>query len=182
MIENSSNLESISYNVYSYLKVLVHIQNMSKSDAIKTLTLSSQKENSQYQLILLCKMLFTSKEKEFRPPMIGEPELVGKSDLLKWKFLPIEIVDGIPFLIVKSYTIKGRQEHAGNYLDYCLSECVWNLRKYRIPNKEEVETALKKIINSKKWNKRLDTVAINWFKNQTLSLTEPPHLQNPDIL
>jgi hypothetical protein len=167
MIKNYYNIIiAAEYSVYTYLKTLIALQSISKSDALESLKIASKNKNSQYQVILLCRMLFISKGKEFRSPMLGKPELVGKSDLSKWSFLPIELIDGIPFLIVKAYALKGRAENAEDYLKYCLSNCIWNRKKYELPNKTTIRKALEKLINSKKWHKKLNTVDIDWFKTQ----------------
>lgn len=113
-------------------------------------------------MIALCKMLFTKRaslpqevEPEFRRARIGAPGFLGETSAEDWLLEPIEIVDGVPFLIVDGYMLFGSPEHAYKYIEYCIDSCDWNSYKFTRKSSMLKQAALDKLLASSKWKQKL---------------------------
>ncbi len=110
-----------------------------------------KEERQQRGLFILCRMLFTAKPKgEFRRPMLGAPGFVGRTSGSDWPLEPIEIVDGVPFLVVNSWVLGGIPESAWSYVEYCVKNCAWNTEKFTPKTAEEQQKALEKLLAAPK--------------------------------
>jgi hypothetical protein len=156
-----------SYKVDPYIAA-AKLQAADRDEAVESLRTAAKdadaaaKHAVQYphqssdKVILLCRMLFTAKPNgEFRRPMIGAPLCLGDTDLKDWPLEPIEIVDGIPFLVVRGYQGSGVPEPAEHYLSYCLQECDWAADRFQPKAAGEKKKALDKLLTSRKWKRPL---------------------------
>ncbi|MFN0111595.1 MAG: hypothetical protein ACKVZH_22265 [Blastocatellia bacterium] len=108
-----------------------------------------------FGLIALARMLFTKKTSEFRRARIGAPGFFGKTSFDDWPLDPIEIVDGVPFIVVNGYTLGGFPEPACWYIEYCIENCNWNNYKFTPKTNELKQAALDKLLVSPKWKSSL---------------------------
>jgi hypothetical protein len=140
------------YKVDPYIDIAINLQRMA-SDKATNLLLNLVKDDPEGEkLIILCRMLYTAKPKKtFRRPSLGGPRCLGQTSDDDWLLEPIEIVDGIPFLIVTGYTIAGAPEPAKMYITYCIHNCDWNVFQFKPKSLEEKQKALDKLITSPKW-------------------------------
>jgi hypothetical protein len=148
-----------SYRVDPYITTTGKLNAVGKDEAVKLLRAAAVKDSMSPPdpVIHLCRMLFTPKKgKEFRPPMLGAPHCLGGSDRKDWSRLPIEIVDGVPFLILSGYTLGGAPEATVKYVDYCSKECEWGGTDYPPKSDAEKKAALEKLLASKKWKRPLE--------------------------
>src|SRR5262245_31321698 len=98
-------------------------------------------------------MLFQAKAgAKFRRAHIGAPAFPPGTDFADWPNEPIEITDGVPFLIIErgGYLLGGEPEAPSAYVRYCLKECDWNGKAYKPKSKEEKRKALEKLVTSHK--------------------------------
>lgn len=150
-----SDLPDFQYGTYKvdpYIQVASDLQALGKESAVKKMRDYAQAIEHDKKIIILCRMLFSAKpNSEFRRPRIGAPAFIGKTDYSDWPLEPIEIVDGVPFLIVTGYMLGGMPEPAEMYLDYCLQNCEWNTFRYEMKNEQMKREALKKFLASPKW-------------------------------
>jgi hypothetical protein len=149
------------YRVDPYMIAAGKLRAVGKDEAVKMLRAAAFEGSvlPPEPVIYLSRMLFTPKKGgEFRPPMLGAPHCLGGSDRKDWPLLPIEIVDGVPFLIVSGYSGGGMPEPTARYLDYCSKECDWGRTEYRAKSDAEKKAALEKLLSSKKWKRPLE----NW--------------------
>src|SRR5580698_8638352 len=110
------------YRADPYLAAVAELQNEGKKKAVAALAelASVPDEKNGMRAMLLCRMLFQAKPKgEFRCPLIGLPIFISPTKSDEWPLEPIEIVDGVPFLVVQGYLFGGEMETAVHYLDYC---------------------------------------------------------------
>ncbi|HEY0981809.1 MULTISPECIES: hypothetical protein [unclassified Schlesneria] len=152
------NLVSQSYRVDPYILAAVKLQGMGKNKAVRILRVAARDpEQSENSVFVLCRMLFVPKnERIFRAPMIGIPELLGGTRHGDWPNLPIDIVDGIPVVIVRGYTLFGCAESSAEYVEYCLNECDWSRFEFRARSPAEKSKALQTLLASPKWKLALD--------------------------
>lgn len=109
-------------------------------------------------MFVLCRMLFTARPgKEFRRPYIGGPTLFGRTTMADWPLEPIELVDGIPFLIVEGYTLGGVPEASERYVRYCREGCRWADTQFRPRTPDEKQRALSRLLADKRWKRPLDS-------------------------
>lgn len=149
--------EDNSYRVDPYIAAAAAFQAEPKTaaDTLKKLIKDADGDDKD-QAFILCRMLFTAKPKgEFRPPLLGAPSFLGVMDDKGWPLDPIELVDGVPFLVVTGFFGGGDPESASQYLDYCLKECDWTTEKYKPKEKEAKEKALAKLQADKRWKREL---------------------------
>jgi hypothetical protein len=127
----------------------------------------AQDRNVETQVIILCRMLFTQRPgADFRRPMIGGASFFGGTDYADWPLEPIELVDGIPFLITRGYFIAGLAERDEGYLRYCETNCDWSGFRYTTKNESQKRDALSKLLASPKWKTPLDTYGRQFFTEQ----------------
>jgi hypothetical protein len=149
-------IDAGAYKAVPYLRAAAKLQSLNKEKAFEILQRLAQEGKNDKQVIVLCRMLFIPKVNgEFRRPRIGRPDLLGETDSKSWPLEPIELVDGIPFLIVTGYRIGGLPEPASSYLSYCIKNCNWNPEKFISKNDKERKKALEKLIVSPKWQAKL---------------------------
>ncbi len=147
------------YKVELYLQAAWHLQKMGKDRACDMLSAFAKEKGSDERdsIIVLCRMLFTRKAgTEFRRPMIGGASFLGGTDYKDWPLEPIELVDGIPFLITRGYILGGVPESPTQYLKYCLKTCDWNPHSFASKSKAEKQAALEKLLSSEKWKRKLN--------------------------
>lgn len=157
-IEDSASISGNDYDPVTLLKSANKLIDLGKEEAIQQLRQYLKYSNdkpdsvqsafkSQERVILLCRILFEPQSnKKFRAPMLGAPVLFSKSlNESDWKLLPLEFVDGIPFLMVNGYLLRGQPETGEMYLDYCIENANWHGKKYLIPNKDSFNKALSKL-------------------------------------
>jgi hypothetical protein len=114
--------------------------------------------NDEDHFFALCRMLFERRAKgEFRRPMIGAAGFLGDTDYADWPLEPIELVDGVPFLITNGYKVGGEPESPESYLRYCMENCDWSTARFREPSAGDMREALSKLISYQKWKRRLNS-------------------------
>lgn len=134
-----------SYKVDHFIVAADMLQSLGKDKAVTMLRNAMiNRSASDDTIIILCRLLFTAKPGgEFRTPSIGTAIVLGGRD--NFPLEPIEVVNGIPFLVVSGYIQPEVPEPADTYLNYCLSDCVWGAFKYKLMAVPEKTTALEKL-------------------------------------
>lgn len=140
------------YKVDPYIAAAAKLQAAGKVKAQELLLeLAKDKEHGQ-KVIVLCRMLFTAKASgEFRRPAIGGAIFLGATNYADWPLEPIELLEGVPFLVVKGYILGGRAERAESYAKYCISDCVWRAEEFKSRTAAQKQKALERLFASPKW-------------------------------
>jgi hypothetical protein len=147
-----------NYRVDPYIRAAAEIQAMPTSDATDRLLAMARADEGGYRTVLLCRMLFVAKANgTVRRPALGAAVFMGGTDYADWPLEPIEVVDGVPLLITKGYSLAGLPESSERYVRYCLQECEWNPTRYSVKTVAEKRAALAKLIASPKWKRTLNT-------------------------
>lgn len=156
------------YKADAYIKAAMDLQAMGKEAAIKALRESPEDRRSSLSKgIVLCRMLFMPRGTNmFRRPRIGAPFPPGGTAMADWPLEPIEIVDGVPFLVISSYALGGHPESTSQYLQYCVANCDWNTLKFKMPTAKEKTDALGKLLASQKWKRPLTDGERQLFSRQ----------------
>jgi len=147
----------IDFKALPYLQAAILLQKMPREDALKKLRgLAKEEElnwkNDGMKVVILCRMLVAKKKDgQFRAPGLGYPACLGNSKPSDWPLVPIEIVDGIPFLVVRGYDGEGLPELAADYLKYCIGHCDWSNTRFALPSKDAQKNALEKLLALPKW-------------------------------
>ena len=139
------------YRVDPYLAAASKLQKAGKDKAIDAL----RKHGGFDSAVVLGRMLFTGKpKKQFHRAGIGGPVCLGGTKAEDWVLEPIELVDGIPFLIVRGYNLGGQPEVM--FLDRWVKECDWGTTQFKPRSAAEKKKALAKLLASPKWKRPLD--------------------------
>lgn len=155
------------YKVDPYIQAAVELQALGRSNALVRLHSMAQDEKLEKRVIVLCRMLFTRRPGgDFRRPMIGGAGFLGGTDYQDWPLEPIELVDGVPFLITRGYEMAGFPEPDEWYLRYCETNCDWSGFRYTIKSKSQKRDALRKLLSSPKWKTPLDADETQFFAKQ----------------
>lgn len=150
-------LDPKHYRVDEFIRAAVTLQSLDRETAIKRLHVMAQDIRSMGSVVILCRMLFTQRPgSSFRPPSVGQPIFFGRTTDLDWPLCPIELIDGIPFLIVAGYILGGLPESDESYLRYAESNCDWSSARYRLTTEQQRQGALKKLLASGKWKTATD--------------------------
>ena len=142
-----------AFRVGDYLQTLVKLQDEGEDSAIQILEKWAKSSDTQFQVILLCRMLFEpSPGRTFRRPRLGMgmgyPWGSTSDD---WPLDPITIYLNVPFLIAGGYSSIGRAETAAEYLIYCRSECQWTKNRYKVMQDKELNAILDKFVAQTNW-------------------------------
>jgi len=151
------DLNSGRYKASVYISAAALLQEMGRKSACQALSQAGENHQNNQQVVVLCRMLFTERaNSEFRRPKIGGASFLGDTDYPDWPLEPIELVDGVPFLITQGYLVFGWPEPADEYLRYCMANCDWNTTRFREPTVTEKRNALGKLLASEKWRRPLN--------------------------
>jgi hypothetical protein len=155
------------YKVTPYMKAAIELQSLDHETALRRLHAMAKNSDSDDQVIVLCRMLFTKRRgSDFRRPGIGGAFFLGGTDYSDWPLEPIELVDGIPFLITRGYMLAGFPEPGEMYLGYCETNCDWTPHHYTMKTERQKEEALSKLIVSPKWKRPLDNEEQKFLSKQ----------------
>lgn len=158
------------YKVDTYIEEAVSLQSLDHRTASERLLALASDNKSGYRVIILCRMLFTKRHgSDFRRPRIGGAVFLGGTDYSDWPLEPIELVDGVPFLITQGYTLYGLPESRKSYLQYCLKNCDWSTFHFAPKTNKEKSDALNKLIASRKWRTPLDSGEREFLSAQIIS-------------
>jgi hypothetical protein len=156
-LKDLPDYQTAAYRVDPYIQAAAMLQASGKDKASATLLKLARDREVDHQVIVLCRMLFVRKAKGgFRRPLIGAAHFLGDTDYVDWPLEPIELVDGVPFLITEGYSLKGRAERAESYLKYCIENCTWNSSRFQPKTEQQKRKALDKLLASPKWKAPLD--------------------------
>jgi hypothetical protein len=134
------------YRMQPYLQAAEALQAAGKAKAVKLLReLAAKEKPLDTRTVTLCRMLFKARAGSvFLPPDLGRFLYVVETD---WPSEPIEIVDGVPFLIPSYLHIAvGSYAPPSAYVRYCEKECDWNTQRFKLRSKKEIRNALEKFL------------------------------------
>ena len=116
------------------------------------------------KIYVRCRMLFVARPgSRFAPPFLGDPAFLGNAGQEEsltnsfsswyfplWPLCPIEIVDGVPFLITDGYFRQGivDPDEVKNYVRYCVEDCDWSQIQFTPKTMEQKTAALEKLLAS----------------------------------
>jgi hypothetical protein len=152
-----------------YLRAAIRLQSLGREAATKAMAELARRQRSPGSgATVLCRMLFAKKTGvEFRRPKFLAAVFLGGTDYADWPLEPIEVVDGVPFLIVHGYrSLSGPGESGAQYLAYCIANCDWAGFRYAPKTAAEKEKALDKLIRSPKWKQPLDDDGRDFLSKQ----------------
>jgi hypothetical protein len=159
-LDQLPGIQSGEYRADPYLAAALALQTVGEAKAsqiLRKLCRQARGPDDEDAVFILCRMLFTARPgKEFRRPLIGAPSLLGGTIPKGWPLEPIELVDGVPFLIVRGYMLGGEAEPPESYLEYCLRNCDWRRERFAPRSPEAKRKALAKLLASPKWKRSLE--------------------------
>jgi hypothetical protein len=151
------DLEARSYRVDMYIEAARDLQSMGHPAALRRLREMAHDANSKTNVIVLCRMLFAPhRGARLRRAGIGQPWFPGATTQADWPLEPIELVDGVPFLIVRGYDVAGLVESVESYLEYSEANGEWSHVPYGIKTMREKRAALRTLLSSRKWKTHAD--------------------------
>lgn len=155
-LEKLPGFQDGAFKSEPYIRAAVALQAMGRERACEQMMALAKRDLDSEQLFVLCRMLFVRRgTSEFRRPMIGEAGFLADTTYADWPLEPIELVDGVPFVIAGGYSLGGEPESPESYLRYCMSDCDWITFRYREQSCVEMRSALAKLVASPKWRRPL---------------------------
>lgn len=156
-----------SYRVDPYIEMAIELQSLGRNAAIDRLHLLANEPANDDGVKVLCRMLFKPRSGgDFRPPGMGAVSFCGDTSAADWPLAPIEIVDGVPFLIIWDYSILGYVEEGAWYLEYCQKSCDWVSTPFKSKSKAEKTAALQSLLLSTKWKRKLNAEELHKLSQQ----------------
>ncbi len=163
----ASDIDSGNYKVDTYIQLATELQSLDHTNALARLHAMTKDFHHGQRVIILCRMLFAQRPgSDFRRPMLGGPSLLGGTDYADWPLEPIELVDGVPFLITRGYFLAGKAEPDEWYVRYCETNCNWSDFRYVPKSGQQKQDALNKLFASPKWKKPLDVYEREFLAKQ----------------
>ena len=156
-LERLPRFQQRQFRSEPYIRAAVALQAMGRQRACEQMMALAKRDRDAEQIFILCRMLFTKRgTSEFRRPMIGGAVFLADTGYSDWPLEPIELVDGVPFVITWGYILAGEPEPPESYLRYCMSDCDWSTFRYREQSRAEMRAALAKLVASSKWRRPLE--------------------------
>jgi hypothetical protein len=150
------SLNPQSYRVDPFIRVAVALQSLDRSAALARLHAMAYDPRAKARVIILSRMLFMApSDSKLRRPLIGGAIFLGGTNYSDWPQEPIEIVDGIPFLIANGYILAGLAESDESYLQYCETHGDWSTFRFSVRTVQEKREALRELLASDKWGATL---------------------------
>jgi hypothetical protein len=144
------------YRADTYIRTASELQSLDRSAALTKLRAMARDPHEAPRVIILSRMLFAPRpDSRLRRPTIGGAIFLGGSDYADWPQEPIEIVDGVPFLIANGYILAGLAEDPEAYLRYCETQSDWSVVRYSAKTTQEKRDALNMLLTSRKWKTSL---------------------------
>jgi hypothetical protein len=173
-LQSLTSVQSSAYRVDPYIAAAAALQALGKEKALQELRQLAREELKDHlrkgygpRVCVLCRMLFTRRAgSTFMRPGLGAPILFGGTDASDWPLEPIELVNGVPFLITHGYLVGGESESPEAYLDYCTNSCDWSQVGFSPMSEAEKRKALDTLLSSKKWKSKLDSLDRNFLASQ----------------
>ena len=156
------------YRVDAYIEAAGRLQAMGEKAACERLLIMGAQDDADYDKIaVLCKMLFAKRPgSEFIRPSMGGAVFIGGTHYSDWPLEPIEIIDGVPFIIVRGYSVFGASELPFMYVRYCMTNCNWSSIRFEPKSEEQKKKAMLKLIASPKWQLPLEQEDRDYFNLQ----------------
>jgi len=146
-----------AYGADPFIAAAVELQSLDHATALRQLHAMASEEHTPARVVVLCQMLFMPRPgAKFRRPGLGAAEYFGGTSSADWPNDPIEIVDGVPFLIVWGYTIAGMWATADSYVHYYEENGNWTPFRHQLTSAERKRSALRKLLASAKWKTDVD--------------------------
>jgi len=168
----------ISYHVRDCLGRCIDLQRQysrwGKELAIgELMRMAVLEEPSAATVFALCRMLFVSNTgKPLRPPALGEPWFLGDTSEEDWPLEPIHLYRGVPFFVVRGWSMAGLPDRPSWYLAHCLLHGVWNENPFRMIDEEELAAVTHEFIQPELfWKRPLRDDELRFFLSQIESNT-----------
>jgi hypothetical protein len=160
--------DSRKFRSDSYIQAAHSLQALGKEKASALLLELAAKDVWPYSRTRsLCRMLFQAKPKStFRRAAIGGCTFPGGTDYDDWPLEPIEIVDGVPFMVAGDCGLAGIPEPPKAYVRYCIEECDWSNIKFTPRSKDQKQKALEKLLSAPKLKGKLNKFEREAFEDQ----------------
>ena len=136
----------------TFIRLAIQLQALGREKAELRLHEIARNEYTPGMAIILSRMLFKKRAGEqFTRPSIGGALFMGGTDYSDWPLEPIELIDGVPFVISRGYVIGGKPENDDEYVGYCETHADWSELQYAVPTKQQEQAALATLVTSQKW-------------------------------
>lgn len=159
--------ETVTFKIDRHLGEAITIQRLGREAGVQRLRKLSKALGSDVNVLLLCRMLYkNSAGADFRPPGSGATKFLGGTSPDDWPLEPIELVDGVPFVVAMDGSLAGALERDEVYLDYCETNCVWSDFQYALKTAKEERVALAKLLGSSRWKRTLRQEEVDYLSGQ----------------
>jgi hypothetical protein len=83
-----------------------------------------------------------------------------------WPLAPLELQNGVPFLVVSGYMVGGPLCNSVKDVKCCIENRNWSDTRFDLITKEDQQKALADLLASKKWKKQLSKRARDFLSAQ----------------
>jgi hypothetical protein len=158
----------VDYKVDPYIRMALALQSLDRPAALNKLHPMARAQDADFRVIILSRMLFAPRPgASLRPPEALGMATIGPSP--QW---PIEVVDGVPFLIAimpheAHGPYKGPPETDEEYLQYCETNGDWSAFHYSVKTVQQKREALTKLL--KRLTESLDPGGLSMYERTFLA-------------
>jgi hypothetical protein len=162
----------IVYKAHNCLALAIQLQQQAtrwgKEFAVgELMRMAVQADPSEATVFALCRMLFVSRTPiPLRPPSLGEPWWLGETTAEDWPLEPIHLYKGLPFFVVKGWSLAGLSESPNMYLACCLLNGVWNDHPYPWVEEAEITCLASAFIETGPWRAPLPAWEQKFLRSQ----------------
>lgn len=111
------------YRCVNMIRTVNYLRGLGKDAALKVLRkdLKESGFDDNDKILLICRLLFVN-PKGWSPIALGEPDPeVDATAIKQFPLFPLDVVEGVPFFLVRGYKQQGLSEFATLCLDKCVN-------------------------------------------------------------
>lgn len=150
-----------------YILAAMELQSLGREKALVRLHAMAQRKELDAPVWYLCRMLFAARPgSQFKGRGIGNHLYPDNTMDADWPLEPIELVDGVPFLLPVALFFTGEWPPVDLYVKYCEASCDWSSYRFSLKSERQKRDALSKLLMSPRWKIALPEAALKEFEMQ----------------
>jgi hypothetical protein len=119
MINKLPSVSGVSYNCKETIQLLNHLRRMGKEKCLATLREYLATGGDDFRVLMVCRLLFVNPN-GWGQTVLGNPlPEINHESVKKFPSFPFALTNGVPFLIVEGYVLRGKCESANVCLKHC---------------------------------------------------------------
>jgi hypothetical protein len=119
MLDKCPSIDGETYQCGEMVRIVNHLRKLGKAKSLAVLREYLANGGEHDKVLMICRLLFVNPQ-GWKPPRLGRCVPRIDDNVAKtYPHFPLVVVNRVPFLLIRGYSIHGRGELAGNCLTVC---------------------------------------------------------------